>query len=282
MYVYIWKDHSGTPFYVGLTKRAGRTNPRNNGCRNWLTKQKIAEIGVDNIVVELRHIASMEEGAILEKQLIDTFGRIQLGTGPLTNLQTGGGGMHSPTEEHREKLRQAMLNPLHPCRSPEARERQRKRMKDPDVLEKFTGEKNPAKKLEVRAKLKAIWEDPEYRNARVAEMTGRPKNFSEEDLARRSAALKANSSMKPWGERNGKDPEFDAKRIEGIRASQPARAAKMADPAALAQRKERLKATMNSPEFKAKRALFDTPEYRKKLADAKREYWAKKKLAQSV
>jgi hypothetical protein len=156
------------------------------------------------------------------------------------------------------------------------------RMNKTDIKESMTGEKNLAKRPEVRAKLKAMWEDPAYKNARIAEMTGKPKNFSEEDLARRSAAAKANPLMKSWGERNGKDPEFDAKRIEGIRASQPARAAKMADPAALAQRKERLKATMNSPEFKAKRALFDTPEYRKKLADAKREYWAKKKLAQSV
>jgi hypothetical protein len=53
----------------------------------------------------------------------------------------------------------------------------------------------------------------------------------------------------------------------------------MSDPVALAQRKERLKATMNSPEFKAKRALFDTPEYRAKLSAAKRAYWAKRKAS---
>lgn len=282
MYVYIWKTPEGVPFYIGLTKSKRRSNPLNEGGRNWLCRQKLSEIDAAKVIVELRPVASVEEGVVLERKLIAEIGRIQTGTGPLTNLREGGEGTQSPTPEHREKLRQAMLNPNHPSRSEAAKAKKQMRINSPDVREKFLGDANPSKRPEVRAKLKAMWEDPAYKNARIAEMTGKPKNFSEEDLARRSAAAKANPLMKSWGERNGKDPEFDAKRIEGIRASQPARAAKMADPAALAQRKERLKATMNSPEFKAKRALFDTPEYRKKLADAKREYWAKKKLAQSV
>jgi hypothetical protein len=36
---------------------------------------------------------------------------------------------------------------------------------------------------------------------------------------------------------------------------------------------------MNSPEFKAKRAQWDTPEYREKLSAAKREYWKKRKAS---
>lgn len=286
MFVYVWKDAGAVPFYVGFTNSLRRTNPKNSPKRNWLCEQKLAEVGRDHVVVEIRFVASVSEGQELERLLIKQYGRIQTGSGSLTNLTSGGEGAQPMSAENKEKRRAAMLAPDNPIRSLDAIKKRnaalKTRMNKPDIKEAMTGEKNLAKRPEVRAKLKAIWEDPEYKNARVAEMIGKPKNFSEEDLARRSAALKANSSMKPWGERNGKDPEFDAKRIEGIRASQPARAAKMADPAALAQRKERLKATMNSPEFKAKRALFDTPEYRKKLADAKREYWAKKKLAQSV
>jgi hypothetical protein len=91
--------------------------------------------------------------------------------------------------------------------------------------------------------------------------------------------LANNSAMKGWSERNGVDAEFDAKRIAGIKAAQPQRAEKMRDPVALAQRKERLKATMNSPEYKAKRAAFDTPEYRAKLSAAKKAYWDKKREA---
>jgi hypothetical protein len=279
MYVYIWKDQDGTPFYVGLTKRVGRTNPRNSGGRNWLTQQKIVAIGCDNIVVELRHVVSIEDGMQLEKTLISSIGRIQLGTGPLTNLRDGGDGVHSPTEEHREKLRQIMLNPMHPCRSPEAKEKKRKRMADPDVLAKFTGDNNPAKKPETRAKLKAKWADSEYRAAQTAARTGKPKNFSDEDRARRSVDLKANSHMKSWSERNGKDLEFEAKRLAGLQASLPRRLEKMSEPIALAQRKARLKETMNSEAYKAKRAQWDTPEYRAKLSASKREYWAKRKAS---
>jgi hypothetical protein len=38
---------------------------------------------------------------------------------------------------------------------------------------------------------------------------------------------------------------------------------------------------MSSPEYKAKRALWDTPEYRAKLSAAKKEYWAKRKSSQT-
>jgi len=277
MYVYIWKDATGNPFYVGLTKRIGRANPKNNGGRNWLTRQKLESIGAVNVVVELHTVASIVDGQELERKLIEQYGRLQTGTGPLTNLRTGGDGTHSPTLEHREKLRQAMLDPAHPCRSPAARAKQRERMLDPEVRALFSGEKNAAKRPEVRAKIKAKWEDPEFRAARIEERTGVAKNFSEADLARRAKAVKENPAMKGWSERNGIDPEFDAKRIAGIKAAQPQRAEKMRDPVALAQRKERLKATMNSPEYKAKRAAFDTPEYRAKLSAAKKEYWDKKR-----
>lgn len=280
MFVYIWKTPEGTPFYIGLTKNKRRTNPLNNGGRNWLCKQKLAEVGAGQVIIELRPVGTLEEGVALERKLIAEIGRIQTGTGPLTNLREGGEGTHIPTPEHREKLRQAMLDPSHPARSPEARAKLTARMNAPDVKEKFVGAVNPAKRPEVRGKLKANWQDPEYRKKAVASRVGLKRDLSDSTKQVLRDNLANNAAMKSWGERNGKDPEFDAKRIEGIKAAQPARLAKMADPAALAQRKERLKATMNSPEFKAKRALFDTPEYRKKLSDAKKEYWAKRKAAQ--
>lgn len=277
MFVYIWKTPDETPFYVGFTKNRRRANPRNNGGRNWLCKQKLAEIGVDKVIIELRPVTSSEEGTALECKLIAEIGRIQTGTGPLTNLTSGGEGAHTPTPEHREILRQAMLNPMHPARSPEARAQQRKRMNDPDVKALFTGDANPSKRPEVREKIKAKWEDRAYKELQIKSRTGVPKNFSEEDLTRRAEAVRNNPEMKSWAERNGKDPEFDAKRIEGIRAAQDRRREKMSDPIALAQRKERLKATMSSPEYKAKRAAMATPEYRAKLSAAKKEYWAKRK-----
>lgn len=277
MYVYIWKDSHGNPIYVGLTKSMRRANPLNNGGRNWLTRQKLAEIGAHNVVVELRFVDSIVAGQELERNLIAEYGRIQIGTGTLTNLRQGGDGMHSPSPEHREALRQAMLDPSHPCRSPEAKAARLKRMQDPDVRAKFLGDANPAKRLETREKIKAKWADPEFRSARIAERTGVTKNLSNETRQLLAEKLKSNPAMLGWDKRNGQDPEFDAKRIAGIRAAQDKRREKMADPEALAQRKARLKATLNSPEYKAKRAAMDTPEYRAKLSAAKKAYWERKK-----
>ena len=280
MYVYVWKDTQSVPFYVGLTKRIGRTNPRNNGGRNWLTRQKLQSVGAENVVVEFHTVDSIIEGQELERKLIEQYGRLHTETGTLTNLRIGGEGMHSPTDAHREKLRQAMLNPNHPSRSPEARAKQRERMNSPEVLALFRGDANPAKKPEVRAKLKEKWKDEKYRAVQIAARTGAKKNFSDETRAAHAERVKANPAMKGWAERNG-DPEFDAKRIAGIRAAQPKRAEKMRDPEALALRKARLKETLNSPEYKAKRALQNTPEYRAKLSAAKKEYWAKRKSSQT-
>jgi hypothetical protein len=277
MYIYIWRTPENTPFYVGLTVRAGRANPRNNGGRNWLTKQHLEKIGVDNVRVEIRFIDSKEEGQKLERELIKQFGRIDLGTGTLTNLRQGGEGVHSPTPEHREKMRQALLDPNHPVRSQEARQRLRQRLNAPDIKVLFTGDANPAKRPDVREKLKALWENPEFKVAQTEARTGKKRNLPESTKNILRANLTSNPAMKGWGERNGKDEAFDAKRVAGIRAAQDRRRIKMSDPVALAQRVARLKNTMNSPEYLEKRKQWDTPEYRAKLAAAKKAYWERKK-----
>lgn len=282
MFVYIWKDPHGTPFYVGFTRNKRRTNPRNEGNRNWLCKQKLLEVGANKVIVELRPVDSVDIGTSLERSLIATYGRIQTNTGPLTNLSSGGDGAHERSPEHKEKLRAAMLDPNHPIRGTEARARRAKRMKDPDVVAKFLGDANPAKRPEVRAKISAKWQDPDFREKQSAKRLGAKKNHSAETRAVLAENLKNNPSMKGWAERNGKDPEFDAKRIAGIRASQDKRREKMADPEALAQRKARLKATMASPEYQAKRAAANTPEFRAKLSAAKKAYWERKRLEKST
>jgi hypothetical protein len=132
---------------------------------------------------------------------------------------------------------------------------------------------------ETKNKLKQLWEDSSYRQKTLI---ARPasRNLPESTKETLRVNLKNNPAMQGWSKRNG-DPEFDAKRIAGIQAAQPKRAEKMRDPVALVQRKERLKATLNSPEYKAKRALWDTPEYRQKLSDNKKQYWATKKGKQA-
>jgi hypothetical protein len=286
MFVYIWRDAKNIPFYVGFTNSTRRTNPQNSTKRNWLCEQKLNEIGRDHVVVELRFVDSIITGQELERKLIQEYGRIQTGTGPLTNLMPGGEGANKMPEEVKALRRQAMLDPNNPIRSPEAVKKRnlaiKKRMNSLQVKEAMSGEANIAKLPKVRAKLKAVWQDPEYRAERIAERTGSHPNFSQEVRVEMSKRLRSNPGMKGWGERNGKDPEFDAKRIAGIKAAQPKRLATMADPEAKARRVAALKATMNSAEFKANRTKWDTPEYRKKLSDNKKAYWAAKRMEKLI
>lgn len=95
---------------------------------------------------------------------------------------------------------------------------------------------------------------------------------------KRKKLLDPSHPMRGYHKILNSDPEIKKRRIEGIRAAQDKRREKMSDPDALAQRKARLKATMNSPEFAERRKQWDTPEYRAKLSAAKTEYWAKKRL----
>lgn len=236
MIVYIWKDANNVPFYVGFTKNRRRANPRNVGGRNWLCKQKIVEIGLENIIVEFRTVVSAEAGTALERSLINEFGRIQTGNGPLTNLTSGGEGFHAPTPEQREKLRVLMLSPDHPIRSPEARAKQRKRMNDADVKEKFIGDANPAKRLDVRAKIKAKWADPKYRENRRVEKLGRSIHSAEEKQRRREKLLDPTNPMREFHKTLNSDPIIAAKRAATLR----------------------------------------TPEQRKRQSDAMKAYWAKK------
>ncbi len=226
MYVYIWKDPSGTPFYVGMGSTLGRTNPKAKCHRNKACLQKLAEIGADAVIVEIHSAATEEDAKSMEQMFIAKFKRIRDG-GTLTNISSGGE-FHRSSEETKQKLVE-------------------------------------------------LWKTEEYRSSTVNARIGKKRDLPESTKNTLRENLLANPGMKSWAERNGKDPEFDAKRIEGIRAAQGKRREKMSDPVALAQRKERLRATMASPEYAAKRAAFDTPEYRAKLAAAKKAYWDKRK-----
>jgi hypothetical protein len=227
MYVYIWKDANGNPFYVGMGSTLGRTNPKGFRSRNRFCRAEVQRIGLDNIVVEVHSVPDELAAKAKEQELITHFGIRAAGTGNLTNLSKGG-------EYH-------------------------------------------AVTIKTKKTLTELWQDPVIRDKYVTPRIGLKRDLPESTKSILRTNLAANPAMKGWSERNGKDPEFDAKRIAGIKAAQPARAEKMRDPVALAQRKERLKATMQTPEYLAKRAALNTPEYRAKLSAAKKAYWAKKR-----
>lgn len=174
MYVYIWKRKDGTPFYVGMSKNFGRTNPLTAGGRGWLCKKTLAEIGPSNVVVELHQVGTQEEAASLEKRLIKEIGRIQTDTGPLTNLKLGGDGWQGMSDEGKASL-SAFVKANNPMHNPEVRARATAKMNSPEVKAKFMGDNNPAKRPEVRAKLLARWQDPEYRERQRIARTGKKR-----------------------------------------------------------------------------------------------------------
>ena len=242
MFVYIWKRPDGTPFYVGMTCNAGRTNPLNSGGRGWLCKQTLAEIGKTNVITEVHNALTLELAQEMERSFILKYGRIQLETGTLTNLTPGGdGGSKKITDAGRARLSEHMK--IHnPSFRPEVRAKIKERMDSPDVKAKFMGENNPAKRPEVRAKLKAKWQDPAYQEAQRIARTGIKHHTEEHKESLRQKLLDPTNSMREYHKVLNSDPVIKAKRI----------------------------ATLNKPEIRAK------------IVAGLKASWAKRKSALAV
>lgn len=214
MFVYIWK-HENVPFYVGITNNRNRTDPFKSSPRGWFCKQTLVRIGAKNVVVEIHTTESLEEAKQLERELIETYGRIQLGTGTLTNLRPGGEGSESMSKENRVALSDRMKenNPMH---NPETRAKAAARMKDPHVVAKFSGDNNPAKRPEVREKIKAKWEEPEFREKQRIRKLGVPIHSEENKEKRRQKLLDPNNPMREYHKTLNSDPEIKAKRAASL------------------------------------------------------------------
>ncbi len=189
MFVYVWKTTDGVPFYVGMTKARSRTFPRPQGGRNWLCKQKLEELGLDNVVLEVHTTADLAAAKKLESDLITQYGRLQTGTGPLTNLRTGGSGGESMSTSGREALRQKMLR-NNPMQTPEVREKRAATMRTERVRDLFRGNKNPAKQESTRAKIKAKWADPVFHAQQVQRAVDRWKDPAFREKMQRSRQKK--------------------------------------------------------------------------------------------
>jgi len=217
MFIYIWKKPDGVPFYVGMSKSIGRTNPLNSGGRGWLCKQTLAQVGRNNVVVEIHNAPTVEAAQELERAFILRYGRIQLGTGPLTNLKVGGDGPPGMSAEGRAATSKRMKenNPVH---RPEVRAKITARMADPDIKQRFTGDNNPAKRPEIRAKLKAKWEDPEYKEAQRKARTGLKRHTDEHKAKLRDKLLDPTNPMREYHKVLNSDPTIKAKRAAALQS----------------------------------------------------------------
>lgn len=217
MFVYIWKQPDGTPFYVGMTKTMRRTNPLNAGGRGWLCKQTLETVGREKVVVEIHTATTKETAQELERKFILQFGRIQLGTGPLTNLKPGGDGSPGMSAAGKAAL-SAFMKENNPAHKPEVRAKIKARMDTPEMKAKFAGDNNPAKRPEVRAKLTEKWKDPKYRETQRIARTGIKRHTDAHKAKLRDKLLDPANPMREYHKVLNTDATIKAKRVAALQS----------------------------------------------------------------
>jgi uncharacterized protein len=112
-YVYVLLKPCGTPFYVGKGIGA-RVFAHESAARNTVDKShKLNTIrALHNagslVLYSITICQSAADALTRERELIQLFGRHDLGTGPLTNLTDGGEGPANFSEETRQKHRNTL------------------------------------------------------------------------------------------------------------------------------------------------------------------------------
>lgn len=104
-YTYLWRDASGVPFYVGkgIGKRAWTTNAKH---RSTSFVEEHAKGGCSVEIVDEFILES--EAHALEMELIERYGRRDIGTGVLVNRTDGGEGVSNLSAEALAKRNEAI------------------------------------------------------------------------------------------------------------------------------------------------------------------------------
>jgi stalled ribosome alternative rescue factor ArfA len=177
----------------------------------------LARIGAKNVLVEIHSRAIQEEAVELEKHFIAKYGRVWFNTGTLVNMRSGGDGLAPMTEIGKKSLSDRMkrANPMHnPVTKAKAMEKMRA------SAYKYAGDKNPSKRPEVRAKLKALWQDESFRERMKAARKGKLKHTEEFKENARKRMLDPNNPMRLTHLRLNSDPAIKEKRIAVIRSDE--------------------------------------------------------------
>jgi hypothetical protein len=183
-YAYVLFDWLGVPRYVGKGHGNRDLSHENRSSVNWLKDQFIEQtwLMLDEIPkVKIQENLTESEAFNIEILLIKTIGRIDRGTGPLTNMTDGGEGPsgRSRSREHQEKLN-ALLSGK--PRTEEVKAKIRAKLLGHDVSEETrnkirAGNKGKTHTEEtkeiIRIKQTLHMTDPENRKRRSVALKGR-------------------------------------------------------------------------------------------------------------
>jgi hypothetical protein len=145
---YVYKHirlDNGEVFYIGISKDNNYKRSESKKYRNYHWHNIVNKVGFKTEIVYDN--ITIHEAAKKEIDLINFYGRKDLGRGPLVNMTDGGEGSLNMAEETKQKLRDLMIGKTienHWTKRPEAKA---------ILSERIKGDKNPACRSEVKQKI---------------------------------------------------------------------------------------------------------------------------------
>ncbi len=137
------RKDTNTIFYIGIAKLRSRITSKSDRNPHWTRIVNKYGYEVDILIDG----CTWEQACEIEKGLIETYGRADLGLGTLVNMTNGGEGICG--YKHSDITRKKISDIQKGKHQPPASEKTKNKMS----ISKL-GEKNPAKRLDVREKMK--------------------------------------------------------------------------------------------------------------------------------
>lgn len=161
-FVYVHKKESdGTVFYVGKGTKLRWCNIHSRSL-HWKNTARKHGVYCDIVAASL----TAQEALILEKKLIESYGRQDKCTGCLVNMTAGGEGVvdYIFTEEHRQKISEAGIGKKHTEDSKEKiRQANLNRVFSPETIIKMSEARKGVPYTEAQRKSSAIRANPRAR-----------------------------------------------------------------------------------------------------------------------
>lgn len=204
-------------YYIGFGKDPDRPYSHLEECKRWLNGRKLrhpnyfklARIrdiiadGYDYVAEIIFSFTNSDEAYNKEVELIARYGRLDLGTGILTNMNAGGKGLIDPSPEVRTRIAEGNRRPLKEKWSNESynawKDTVNSRLADPAYMEKLRegGRRGAKHIIENGWSNEAIFKRTQTRKATSGFSTDMSACHTKEAIARRVMTRRATSGFSP-------------------------------------------------------------------------------------